>query len=188
MNDKQLKLSNSLNDLGFSLKYSGPLPNVKGNWPNISFQVHLYFKDKLVLETPYSLGVGYVNLGKPISYSTRIYTLHFNAEEEALFYTWQRHPHAKFSNPMVQAQVATKLAIQQKIVPGLPDVLHSLILDGDAHSSHLTFEQWCNEFSYDTDSRKAKDIYDACDNIGRQLASAIPEKILNQVKVLLQDY
>ncbi len=44
--------------------------------------------------------------------------------------------------------------------PTLPAVLQSLALD--ARSADETFESWCADFGYDTDSRKAEAAYRAC--------------------------
>src|SRR5690606_33602845 len=43
------------------------------------------------------------------------------------------------------------------VPPHAADVLHSLILDSAA--ADQTFESWCDEFGYDSDSRKAEATY-----------------------------
>lgn len=44
--------------------------------------------------------------------------------------------------------------------PRLEDILHCLFLDAQAHD--VSFQDWCSDFGYNSDSIKAKKIYDAC--------------------------
>lgn len=44
--------------------------------------------------------------------------------------------------------------------PKIEDVLHCLISDSDA--SEYCFEDWCDNFGYDSDSISARKIYDEC--------------------------
>lgn len=46
--------------------------------------------------------------------------------------------------------------------PKAADVLHSLMLDADTGRYCETFEDFCAEFGYDTDSRRAEQVYNAC--------------------------
>jgi len=46
--------------------------------------------------------------------------------------------------------------------PEIDDVLFSLVMD--SHAAEMTFAEWCGEFGYDTDSRKALATYEACQN------------------------
>ena len=46
------------------------------------------------------------------------------------------------------------------VYPKLDDVLYSLLSDSEA--CDLDFDEWCAEFGYDTDSRKALAVYEAC--------------------------
>lgn len=41
-----------------------------------------------------------------------------------------------------------------------PFMLYCFVSDG--HSGYMSFNDFCNEFGYDTDSRKAEKIYKAC--------------------------
>ena len=51
--------------------------------------------------------------------------------------------------------------------PELGDVLSSLLMDSSA--CHDSFEGWCSDFGYDTDSRKALETYLACQESGAKL-------------------
>ena len=46
------------------------------------------------------------------------------------------------------------------VKPQIAGLVYSIILDGMA--AECTFAQWCAEFGYDTDSRKALATYEAC--------------------------
>lgn len=45
--------------------------------------------------------------------------------------------------------------------PSPADVLDCLASDAAGYENNLTFEGWCGEYGYDTDSRKAERIYKA---------------------------
>ncbi len=167
------------------MKCSGPVAGVDGDWPHIAYSVTLAFNDKLVLSIPFKLGIGHIELSKarPDSVLNR-----YTDQEYSMLNTWLSKPNATFTNKLLQAQVATKLAVLQKVFPTLPSVLHSLLTDGEAFTSSMTFEDWCGNFGYETDSRKAEDIYRTCDDIGRKLSRGIPADVLTRARELLQDY
>lgn len=54
--------------------------------------------------------------------------------------------------------------------PSLDDVLHSLVLDASACDQ--SFDDWCGEYGYDTDSRKALETYLACQDNATKLRKA----------------
>lgn len=54
--------------------------------------------------------------------------------------------------------------------PSLGDVLYALVMDASAQGED--FEDWCYNFGYDTDSRKALELYLACQNIAVKLRKA----------------
>jgi hypothetical protein len=74
------------------------------------------------------------------------------------------------------------------VTPKAPDaatIVHSLILDSSAcDESHA---DWCANFGYDEDSRKAMDIYLACQKSGTMLRKFLG-KDLEAVKEAAQDY
>lgn len=51
--------------------------------------------------------------------------------------------------------------------PDAASVLSSLLLDASACDQ--SFEEWCGEFGYDTDSRTAESTYQQCVKIGNKL-------------------
>lgn len=68
--------------------------------------------------------------------------------------------------------------------PSMADVLDCL--DSDARACSVTFSEWCNEFGFDEDSRKAEMTYRACDETGKRLARILSnedrESILRPVR------
>ncbi len=71
------------------------------------------------------------------------------------------------------------------IAPSLADILSCLLLNSSAVGQ--TFNQWCGEYGYDTDSRKALETYDACIWSGEQTNELLGDK-KEAVQALLQDY
>lgn len=175
-------ITESLEAMGFSLVSSDPTPNVtEDGWPNIKYEVALFFKGKELIHMPYSLGVGHVTSGKS-------HTLKLSDAEETMLQTWKAHPYTKFQQTQLQANLATKLARDQKVKPQLVDVLYSLLSDGSAHFHSLSFEEWAGDCGYSSDSIKAKEIYDKCVEIGRTLKSRLPDETLEKVQELLANF
>jgi hypothetical protein len=54
--------------------------------------------------------------------------------------------------------------------PALDDVLHALVMDASACEE--SFDEWCQNFGYDTDSRKALDTYLQCQSNATKLRKA----------------
>ena len=54
--------------------------------------------------------------------------------------------------------------------PSLDDVLYCLV--NDALACEMSFEYWCSELGYETDSRKALQTYLDCQDIGHKLRKA----------------
>jgi len=52
--------------------------------------------------------------------------------------------------------------------PTADDVVESLALDSFALS--VSFEEWCADYGYDTDSRSAEATYRACRRLGERFA------------------
>lgn len=70
--------------------------------------------------------------------------------------------------------------------PHVADLLHSLILDSSAVSQ--SFESWCQEYGYDSDSRKAEATYRACQQNADKLAHIFNANDISALQTALQDY
>ncbi len=68
-----------------------------------------------------------------------------------------------YSGPLGDAnsiEKATAMGYTKPVTPDVADVVFSLVMD--ASCGEYTFNDWCSEFGYDTDSRKALDTYLQC--------------------------
>ena len=85
-------------------------------------------------------------------------------------------------------QVRANASYQTKPLPPptAADLLHCLVLD--ASCAENTFEEWCSELGYDTDSRKAEEIYNQCRKQTRDAMRVLGSKLLADAGTLLQDY
>lgn len=63
--------------------------------------------------------------------------------------------------------------------PNVGDVLDSLI--GDASCADQSFEDFCRDFGYDSDSRKAEAIYHACRKTMRRLRAFLGQDAYDQL-------
>jgi hypothetical protein len=57
--------------------------------------------------------------------------------------------------------------------PTLEDVLDCLALDASGVENAKDFEDWCGEYGYDIDSRKAEKIYNVCKQQAEQLKTLL---------------
>ena len=71
--------------------------------------------------------------------------------------------------------------------PALAGVLSSLLLDSSV-LDYPTFESWASDCGYDTDSRKAEAIYNACLANALKLTAGIPRDVLGAARDILADY
>lgn len=169
--------------LNLTLECGEPTGHVVDNWPSIRYECTLLRNGKEVWSGPYSLGVGHVNPNNINLWKTAL-----TIDEEHLLYTWQKKPHANFKDKQLHAQVAAKVAKLQKVQPKLSDVVCSLMLDGYSYFNALDFDEWCDEYGYDTDSRKALDIFEACQETGRLLTRAFSRDELSALEQAAQEH
>ena len=66
--------------------------------------------------------------------------------------------------------------------PVLQDVLHALVSDADCAID--TFEDFCGNLGYDTDSRKAPETYLACQDNGNRLRKALGNDYLEVIEYI----
>lgn len=69
--------------------------------------------------------------------------------------------------------------------PSAADVLYSLVRDAEA--LYESFDDWCMNFGYDSDSIKAFRIYQDCCEIGKKLAQFFSKEELDKIKELTED-
>ena len=71
-------------------------------------------------------------------------------------------------------------------VPAISEVLCCLLSDASA-IDFPDFEDWADNYGYDSDSRKAESIYRACLDIGLKLRNMLGEETLDRLREALQD-
>jgi hypothetical protein len=72
------------------------------------------------------------------------------------------------------------------LAPAPADFLHSVICDGQADVSN--FPDWCDEYGYSTDSRKALDTYLSCQENSKKLRLVLGAELVAEIAEALQDY
>lgn len=73
------------------------------------------------------------------------------------------------------------------VPPCAASVLCSVIPDGLAASS-LSFDDWCSDFGYDSDSIKALSMYRACCEDGKKLRRLFTDEQISRLSDILEDY
>lgn len=81
---------------------------------------------------------------------------------------------------------ATKYQDAKPKAPHPADVLHSLLLDGEAVNQ--SFNDWCADFGYDNDSIKALGTYQECCKNGETLRKMFTREQIKSIREALQDY
>ena len=71
--------------------------------------------------------------------------------------------------------------------PNLMSVFHSLITDSEV-LNYGCFEDWAENFGYDTDSREAEKIYQACLKIALKLSNIMGKNWEEEAQEILADY
>lgn len=89
-------------------------------------------------------------------------------------------------SPNIIARVDWEKRNLSPVRPPAAGVLYSLLLDSSA--AGVSFGEWCGDFGYDTDSRKALGIYEACQQNGDMLKKIFNPEQLKTLSELLQDY
>lgn len=72
------------------------------------------------------------------------------------------------------------------VTPTAANVLYSLLMD--AQGAEQPFDYWCSDFGYDTDSRKALSVYEACCAIRRDLYKLLTTEQRDTLRTMLEDY
>ncbi len=72
------------------------------------------------------------------------------------------------------------------VKPPIAGLLYSLILDGSACDE--SFASWCDNFGYETDSRKALATYEACQHGFDKLRKVFTGAQIERIRELLEDY
>lgn len=74
----------------------------------------------------------------------------------------------------------------QPVAPCAADVIYSLL--SDAEAADMSFNGWCDNFGYSSDSISAFNTYQQCSTIGNDLQKVFTAKQRAELSELLQDY
>lgn len=76
-----------------------------------------------------------------------------------------------------------------ELIPAEPEldmVLENLFMDSQA--SEISFDDWCNNFDYDTDSRKALEMYLGCQENDKKLKQALKDEYYEEKRRIENKY
>lgn len=131
--------------------------NAKEARPTLNWRVLVARKDRGAHATDYMQGIGHAP-GYPRGLVRRLGGMGRNERQAAEQGT---APRGDWNNPS---------GMTRRIPPpALADVLACLLQDGEG-TEWESFESWADNYGYDTDSRKAEEVYRACQEAGRALA------------------
>lgn len=74
----------------------------------------------------------------------------------------------------------------QPVSPFAASVLYCLLYDATA--CDMSFDDWCDNYGYDTDSRKALETYLACQSTGNKLRIIFSSKLIAEISAILEGY
>jgi hypothetical protein len=154
---------------------SGAVDNEKGQDGKPRAWVHLLYTITVRGEVfSYRMGEGHVPWDKV---NARDYSILINGKKALGLTLDQRNmvqrkkaqPGIHWAAHMLDAWAATCAAIANAagVAPDVGEVLGCVARDGEA--VHMSFDDWCGEFGYDSDSRKAEETYNQCVKEGRKL-------------------
>ena len=83
-------------------------------------------------------------------------------------------------------RAALNLNNRVPIFPAAADLLYSLQID--AETCEQSFDSWCSEYGYDTDSRKALETYLLCQQNGMKYNQLFSRQQREAIAEMLQDY
>jgi hypothetical protein len=146
---------------------------------------HAYLKYTVIINGQsfdYSMGIGHIDW-KTFNKSSINY-ISFTREERSFLETHARKPFCIFYDQKGWANTCAKVANRMKLQPKLIDVISSVLMDATA--LHMTFEDWCSEFGYDNDSKKAEKIYNACCDNARKAMKFLNRETMEKLTELSQ--
>lgn len=81
---------------------------------------------------------------------------------------------------------ANRNNIFKPVKPRAANVLHSLLMDSTAND--FSFNDWCEEYDYSSDSISAFNTYQACCKIGTELHKIFDREQITTLRDMMQDF
>lgn len=123
--------------------------NKKEKHPSLNWRVTVQCKGRDVLTCDYSQGSAHCPAYKRKDFG--------NQKSEAIRRECETGRRVK----NIMASIGHFIQDKEPLQPTIREVLHSLLLDSAAINSG-GFKEWCSEYGYETDSVKARAVYDEC--------------------------
>jgi hypothetical protein len=145
-------------------------------WPSLNWRVTLKRDGRDVISTEYAAGTWHCPASKAVIKDKYEWRLRIECEIES----------GRKSYPGIHNDHVSSLG-GAPLLPDICDVLSSLALDGSAINDD-GFADWASNLGYDTDSIKARDIYQTCLDTGLKLRAAFGEAGFGELQTAVQDY
>jgi hypothetical protein len=179
----QLKLDVSAEFVPFSRsRYAKPRDGQQEPWKSLNWKVTLKRDGRSIMTTDYSAGIGHCPASKnPPKFETSgkvdPYLQRMRITDEIENGKTSRLTHS-----------GSRFALGgAPILPDECDVIHSLVIDADV-LNYTNFEDWAENFGYDSDSIKARATYDDCLSIALNLKNAFTSQEFEALQNACQDY
>lgn len=129
-------------------------------WEHDSWEVVFSRAGKASLRLPFKTGIG-------LRKASNLARLQFAGS-----------PKAAFDRRQLEVSAAP-------VAPHAADVLYSVVMDDTRGES---FRNWCANYGYDDDSRRALNIYETCQRQTDDANAFFGRELFEQIGTLLQDY
>ena len=176
MDSKEIK--NVLDEMGISIK-SKFIPFSKSRYKDdeilsLNWEITLLKNEKEILSSDYSMGTGHCPANKTNNKGSNLKEMIAKECEEG-FETW-------YGNALYYVHVNKKKPIH-------PDMVNFVwCIFCDARYGTDNFEDFCSNFGYDTDSRRAEKMWKESVEIAAKFYSSFTTDEINKLEEIYQDY
>lgn len=138
----------------------------------LDYTIELSLGVRSIIKTEYHMGIGHVPGFSSMKFTTDVW--------RDLKETFKDGKVSKTRNLFGRTNAVP-------ILPELRDVMCCLLMDASV-LDYSSFEDWANEYGYDTDSRKAETTYRQCIETALKLRNALGDLRLEQLRNAYRDY
>jgi hypothetical protein len=163
--DTQATQRPTLTSVYLGRKTDKPEGKERKGWEHFAFKLTLAL-DGRSMDTDYRMGIGHAKLRSGRSWSVR------ESEGEKIRYN---------------AFGPGKDGIETAPTPTLFDALYCLCSDASMWENARNFEDFCGDIGYDSDSRKAEGIYNACGQVAKDLRAVLGRKLYDELLAMDED-
>ena len=174
-----LKINDTLKEMGFDINSSFKGIEL-GEWRAFKFECSIIYKEKVIWKGDYKMGMAHCEA--------------FHKQWEKFNkMTYNEKPALDKMNDKAieenRVRIAEILKKDKSNYPSLSDVINSIaIVDGRCVYDYQSFNDWCLDYGYSSDSIKAKDTFDKCEEEGKAIISAIGRENYEKLLDIFQDY